>query len=235
MATRWLSLLCLVRRKVPANRLSFRFPGAASYIIHVLGWCHLSRAVGDTVRINFSLHPADRREENARAIGDFTLSHESSSKFIMKPHAHVRTACLSLLPLILVTTIIAPDSSSAPARQDRAAATMTPGSATEFETKPITEWVGEQFVFLGRDPSLRKYGYQLIYPAGQMIGTLPYDGYVGKVVRVTAVTPSSARVRGSYNVEMAVVETGERLRALASGGNVSGAAMTADTHFNLSA
>lgn len=145
----------------------------------------------------------------------------------MRTRPHVRAARLSLLFLVLATAFIAsPAPSSASLRQG--AATTPAGSATEFETKPITEWVGERFVFLGRDPSLRKYGYQLIYPAGQTLGTLPYDGYVGKVVRVTGVTPSSTRVSGSYYVEVVVEDTGERLRALASGSTVRGLGPVAD-------
>lgn len=146
----------------------------------------------------------------------------------MRMFPHVRSARLSLLLLVFTTVVCgSPLSHSALLRQDGAAQTSSV-SATEFETKSITEWVDERFVFLGRDPSLRKYGYQLIYPAGQMIGTLPYDGYVGKVVRVTGVTPSSTRVSGSFNVMMVVEETGERLRALASGETVRGLGPAAD-------
>lgn len=156
------------------------------------------------------------------------IQSQEVSEFSMRTFPHVRSARVSLLLLVLTTVATgSPVSHSALPRQDGTAQTSS-GSATEFETKSITEWAGERFVFLGRDPSLRKYGYQLIYPAGQMVGTLPYDGYVGKVVRVTAVTPSSTRVSGSYNVEMVVEETGERLRALASGGNVSGLGPVAD-------
>ncbi|HEX7318566.1 MAG TPA: hypothetical protein VF297_31955 [Pyrinomonadaceae bacterium] len=146
----------------------------------------------------------------------------------MKTFPRIRLACLTLLVFIsAIAAVASPVGPFALPGQEGATATASP-SPTEFETKPITEWAGERFVFLGRDPSLRKYGYQLIYPADRTIGTLPYDGYVGKVVRVTGVVPSSTRVSGSYNVEMVVEETGERLRALASGGTVRGLGPVAD-------
>lgn len=130
-----------------------------------------------------------------------------------------------ILLLVIPTSaaLVSPVSSYKLFQQDGASS-----ATTEFQTRPITEWVGERFVFLGRDPSLRRYGYQLIYPADKMIGTVPYEGYVGKVVKITSVTPSSTRVSGSYNVEMVVEGTGERLRALASGGGVRGLGSMAD-------
>lgn len=97
---------------------------------------------------------------------------------------------------------------------------------TEFPTKEITEWVGDRFVFLGREPELRKYDYYSIYPANRSFGSLPYEKYVGKVVSVTSVTRGS--VVGSYSIEMQVEGTGERLRANASMGSVDSLGSMAD-------
>lgn len=102
---------------------------------------------------------------------------------------------------------------------------------SEIRTIPITEWVGERFIFLGRDPSLQHYGYLAIYPANQVIGSLPYKDYVGKIVKITNVSPTSTRVSGAYNVEMTVEETGERLRALAVGGGVDGLGSVRDIEY----
>jgi hypothetical protein len=130
------------------------------------------------------------------------------------------------LALLLWSILFANVVSYAEPRQEQNASASKANS--EFRTVPISEWVGERFVFLGRDPELRHYGYQFIYPATQRIGTLPYEKYVGKIVKITRVTPSSTKVSGSYDVEMSVEETGERLRALAIGSNVSGLGPVAD-------
>jgi hypothetical protein len=98
----------------------------------------------------------------------------------------------------------------------------------EFETKPITQWIGERFVFLDRAPELRSYPYTNIYPAAESIGTVPYRDYVGKVVKITTVTPLSTSDSGSYRVDMIVEVTGERLSARSANGTVDGLGPMAD-------
>lgn len=98
----------------------------------------------------------------------------------------------------------------------------------EFETKPITQWVGERFVFLDREPALRNYPYTYIYPAGQLIGTVSYRDYVGKVVKITGVSSFSTGDSGSYRVDMTVEASGERLSARSENGTVDGLGPMAD-------
>ena len=93
---------------------------------------------------------------------------------------------------------------------------------TPFATKQTRDWVGERFVFHPVEPSLRHYGYQLIYPRGQQIGKLSYEQYVGKTVKVTRVAESETGISGYYKIEMVVEETGEALGADAPGGMVHG-------------
>jgi hypothetical protein len=130
-----------------------------------------------------------------------------------------------VLSVLLSLIFLANGVSYAKSRQQDTSASRTP---SELRTVPITEWVGQRFIFLGRQPELRHYGYQFIYPANQRIGSLPYEKYVGKIVKITSVTASSTRVSGSYDLEMLVEETGEHLHAEAIGSTLSGLGPVAD-------
>lgn len=96
-----------------------------------------------------------------------------------------------------------------------------------FRTIPISEWVGERFVFLPQQSMFHKYGYQLIFKTDQTIGSLPYREYVGRIVKVTSVSRSSA-VSGSWHVELTMEDSGEKLKALAVLNRIKGLGPVAD-------
>ncbi|HEU0144469.1 MAG TPA: hypothetical protein VFQ47_06770, partial [Nitrososphaera sp.] len=66
------------------------------------------------------------------------------------------------------------------------------------------------------------------YKANQTIGSLPYNEYVGRIARVTKVIPSSTGVSGSWNLELMLEDTGEKIKALAVSNTVKGIALIAD-------
>jgi hypothetical protein len=99
---------------------------------------------------------------------------------------------------------------------------------TQFKTRAITEWVGERFVFLQRRKALQGYGYQLIHRAKDRYGSLPYDKYVGRIAKVTKVTPSSTFVSGAWNIELVMEDTGEKIVAEAVRNHVEGIAPISD-------
>jgi hypothetical protein len=64
----------------------------------------------------------------------------------------------------------------------------TPVTTPNARPLPVSEWVGQKFIFMPRDVSLRKYGYQGIHKKrGKEWDSLPYEKYVGRVAKVIAV------------------------------------------------
>ena len=82
-----------------------------------------------------------------------------------------------------------------------------------FKTRSISDWVGERFIFQPQEKGLQKFGYPLIYKANQTIGVLPYDEYVGRIAKVTKVTPSPTGINGSWIVDLVLEDTSERIKA----------------------
>ncbi|MDT4896754.1 MAG: hypothetical protein QOH25_1831 [Acidobacteriota bacterium] len=99
---------------------------------------------------------------------------------------------------------------------------------TSFQTKPITQWIGERFIFLERAERLKEYGYQLIHRKKDKYKSLPYQPYVGKVVKVVSVAPSSSGLSGVWNIDLIVEGTNEQLTAEAFGNQIQGVAPLSD-------
>jgi hypothetical protein len=97
-----------------------------------------------------------------------------------------------------------------------------------FSTIPIESWVGERFIFLPRQKSLREYGYQSIHKPKHEFSILPYDKYVGRIAKVTAVTPSKTGLSSAYEIELTLEDTGEKVRAEAVSRGVKGLALVRD-------
>lgn len=88
--------------------------------------------------------------------------------------------------------------------------THTPNRIS-FQTRHISSWVGERFIFMPQQTSLQRFGYQLIHPIDDESGKLPYEDYVGKIAKVLAVAPSKHKIEGVWEVYMQIEETGEKL------------------------
>jgi hypothetical protein len=97
-----------------------------------------------------------------------------------------------------------------------------------FQTRSISAWVGERFIFMPRKASFQRYGYQLINPIDDEFGKLPYQDYVGKIAKVLAVAPSKFKIEGFWEVFLEVEGTGQKLRAEAYGESVEGLANLQD-------
>jgi hypothetical protein len=93
---------------------------------------------------------------------------------------------------------------------------------------PIDLWVGQRFIFLPRQKSLQEYGYQGIHKPKKEYGTLPYSSYVGRIVKVTAVSKARYGISGAYKVELTLEDTNEKVEADSSLGNVEGLALVRD-------
>src|SRR6266404_1215677 len=97
-----------------------------------------------------------------------------------------------------------------------------------FSTIPIESWVGERFIFLPRQKSLQEYGYQSIHKPKHEFSNLPYDKYVGRIAKVTAVTPSKTGLGGAYDVELTLEDTNEKVESRAVSERVEGLAPVRD-------
>ncbi len=97
-----------------------------------------------------------------------------------------------------------------------------------FKTRHISEWVGERFIFMPRQTSLQRFGYQLIEPIDEKFGKLSYEDYVGKIVKVLAIAPSKFKIEGVWEVFLEVEGTGEKLRAEAYSDSIMGLANLQD-------
>ena len=82
-----------------------------------------------------------------------------------------------------------------------------------FQTRPITEWVGERFVFMPRQPSLGRYGYLFVYRIDRIAEEIAYDDYVGKIAKVSAVSPGVNGAQGVWKVYLQIEGTEEKLFA----------------------
>lgn len=88
-----------------------------------------------------------------------------------------------------------------------------------LETLEVEDWVGQQFIFLPKIPTLRGYGYQLFEPQ------LPYETWVGKVVTVTDISDD-------YLPKVTFrTEGGKVLRATVYGDAVDGIAPLRDLEY----
>jgi hypothetical protein len=81
-----------------------------------------------------------------------------------------------------------------------------------FRTRDISELVGERFIFMPKQTSLQEYGYQF-YEIFNKSVSLPYQDYVGKIVKVLAVTPSKHKIEELWEVYLQVEGTDEKLMA----------------------
>lgn len=68
----------------------------------------------------------------------------------------------------------------------------------------------------------------MIHPIDDDFGKLPYEDYVGKIVKVLAVAPSKYKIEGVWEVYLQVEGTGEKLRADAYSDSVDGLANVQD-------
>lgn len=99
-----------------------------------------------------------------------------------------------------------------------------------FATRPIEQWLNQKFIFMPRTRQFQRFGYEgfavvTIDKKGRAkyespLGSeLPYDKYVGRIAKVTAVN----RVKPEYSVlerlqiEFSLEDTGEKLMYESSG------------------
>jgi hypothetical protein len=100
-----------------------------------------------------------------------------------------------------------------------------PPTTDPFATLPIEKWLNQRFIFMPRRRGLQQFGYggfsvvkidrkgkaKYEYPGGSNI---PYDKYVGRIVRVTAITKPEdqiERILHETQIELTLEDTGEKL------------------------
>jgi len=94
-----------------------------------------------------------------------------------------------------------------------------------FVFLPISSWVGERFVFLPMNASVREFGYSSFKGGEGRYGRPEYDKYVGRIAKVVSVVD---RRFGTWNVEFEIKDDGRRLTATAYGGSIHNIALVAD-------
>lgn len=88
------------------------------------------------------------------------------------------------------------------------------GIRLPFQTRHISEFVGERFIFMPLRTMFQSYGYQSIDFDAEGLGHLPYQDYVGKIAKVVSVTQDKD-IEGIWVVQMVIEGIDERLTAKA--------------------
>lgn len=109
---------------------------------------------------------------------------------------------------------------------------VVPNETTDdlFPTRPVSEWVGERFIFLQQTKGFHKYGYTSVRTTKDRLGSeLAYHQFVGKTAKVTKLVHSSLKVDYElWDMELVVEDTGKKVYADVSSGVVENIALVAD-------
>lgn len=96
--------------------------------------------------------------------------------------SQVREKSIMLSPLPRAKPEAAPDPAGEMTAADRAS-----GNSPEFSFLPVSEWIGQKFVFLPRAKNLQKYGYQGFSTVQGRHGGQDYETCVGRVAIITSI------------------------------------------------
>lgn len=92
--------------------------------------------------------------------------------------------------------------------------------------RPISSWIGERFVFLPKQKTLQRFGYQDFQIGDDLYKHPTYNEYVGRIAKVV----SSKEVCNHWDVELVMEDNGQRISATARYGDIEGIAPVADIH-----
>lgn len=89
---------------------------------------------------------------------------------------------------------------------------------------PIKSWVGERFVFLPKQTTFQRFGYQDFHIDDDLYKHPTYNEYVGRIAKVV----SSKKVYNHWDVELEMEDNGQKVSATARFGDIKGIALVAD-------
>ena len=90
--------------------------------------------------------------------------------------------------------------------------------------RPISSWLGKRFIFLPKQTTLQRFGYQNFQIGDDLYESPSYNEYVGRIAKVV----SLQEVCNHWDVELEMEDNGQRVSASARSGGIDGVAPIAD-------
>ena len=90
--------------------------------------------------------------------------------------------------------------------------------------RPISSWLGKRFIFLPKQTTLQRFGYQNFQIGDDLYESPSYNEYVGRIAKVV----SLQEVCNHWDVELEMEDNGQRVSASARSGGIDGVAPVAD-------